>query len=257
MSSCDCGCGTNLEDAKHIACHLCNKLFNLSCVNLTQTDAKTIKNKRGILWACLSCCQVGSVLSEIQKALNQLKNDMENIKSNLLPSTPNQICPGDEQFELLINELEERQNRKRNIMVFNLKECQSNVTNTERNLNDQTSVTEILNEVFPSASNEISKVIRIGKYEDGKNRPVKLCFNNDNIVRSTLKHASKLKYSSHYKHISLSYDRTPAQLKYYNTLKDQLIKEQANSTDQLKIKFIRGVPKIVTVERNPSQSLNQ
>ena len=58
----------------------------------------------------------------------------------------------------------------------------------------------------------------------------------------------KLKSSERYKHVIVSNDRTPYQVKYYKTVKKELDDRISKGEVNLKIRYHAGVPKIVSQE---------
>ena len=95
------------------------------------------------------------------------------------------------------------------------------------------------------------KVSRLGKFDSTPNkrsRPIKVVFSSEANVISTLKKLKKLKLKSIQKFakISIFRDRTPMQIKIYNDVKTELNNRLQNGESNLKIKFIKGIPNIIS-----------
>lgn len=93
------------------------------------------------------------------------------------------------------------------------------------------------------------KIFRIGKYDAGKSRRVKVCYETTGPAKLLLRNKDKLP-----KDIKIFSDQTPAQHKYLQELKDELSRRQANGESDIIIKYINGTPAITkTAPKNYQQ----
>ena len=94
--------------------------------------------------------------------------------------------------------------------------------------------------------------IRIGKFvaTKGTPRPLKVMVNEESVVHDIILKARNLKNTDNYKNINISLDRTPRQIELYRTVKKQFNERIAAGETNLKIKYVRGVPKIVNLNLN-------
>ncbi|CAH2009568.1 unnamed protein product [Acanthoscelides obtectus] len=77
-------------------------------------------------------------------------------------------------------------------------------------------------------------------------RPMKITLGDEDDVRACIKSASNLKRSNVFSRTSISFDRTPRQILHYKKLKQEMEERSARGEDGLKIKYVRGVPRIVS-----------
>lgn len=78
-------------------------------------------------------------------------------------------------------------------------------------------------------------------------RPIKITLCEEDIVHNLIRKAKTLRDSNSFKKINISLDRTPRQLEHYKSLKRELNQRISDGETNLKIKYIRGIPKIVSV----------
>ena len=154
------------------------------------------------------------------------------------------------QFEEIVQEMSEREKRKRSLVIFGASEepISGNQTRAEK---DKQLVTRLFNSIDISA-NENMNAIRIGKFvaTKGTPRPLKVMVNEESVVHDIILKARNLKNTDNYKNINISLDRTPRQIELYRTVKKQFNERIAAGETNLKIKYVRGVPKIVNLNLN-------
>lgn len=97
----------------------------------------------------------------------------------------------------------------------------------------------------------VTQIIRVGRKPTagGVKRPIRVTLSSDNHVHALIKHARNLGGSNDYKDISLSFDRTPRQLAAYRAAREQLRVRQGNGEANLRVKYVSGTPRIVTLNR--------
>lgn len=138
-----------------------------------------------------------------------------------------------------MNEVHERNIRKNNVVVFGLQD--SNNKGVDKNM-----VCDLLNQV-QSTDQENVKLFRIGKFDPSntKMRPLKIIFQDELAMRNVLTNAKMLKENDSFKHLTVSVDRTPMQIEYYKKIRSQLLERKANGENDIRIRHIHGIPKIV------------
>lgn len=141
--------------------------------------------------------------------------------------------------EKLIREVQERNEREKNIIIVGLPES-TFTTTPERISDDETNVINITRAICEDVSDPI-KVIRIGKYDPSKNRRVKVIYQSKFVSKQILRNREKAP-----NHIKIYSDQTPAQQKYMQTLKDELNRRQNNGDINLAIKYVNGTPCIIS-----------
>nr|CAH7725949.1 unnamed protein product [Callosobruchus chinensis] len=149
-------------------------------------------------------------------------------------------------FEEVLHEIEERNSRKCNIILYGVAE-NKDATRQQHEIQDVAEVTKVLEFLSPDINTNV-KPMRLGKFDRSSTRPrlIKLTLNNQQQVQKCLRNANKLSSSTEFARIRISADRTPKQVEFYKKVKCELSRRQANGEANLKIKHVRGVPRIVT-----------
>lgn len=206
--------------------------FNLCCSKLN--DHEIVLDKHS------------TTLDSITARLAQIERDVKSAEQcrrtpdDTLP-TALRVTNGEEE---VLAEIVERQKRSRNVIVFNLAEStKSNML--ERKADDLARVKLMLR--ILEREPVVSNVLRIGKFDVAKSRPVKIVFQTESEVHDVIKNAGKLRNSSDFERISISFDRTPKQLLRYKALRSELQDRLSKGERGLKIRYVSGTPKIVAL----------
>lgn len=240
-NTCTC-CNAPTEAHKLINCSICKKLYNHSCVDLTLSEARTIKSKKNVNWTCRNCSLVGNDINELKAIILELKNEVADLKSQRNIQVNNNSAYD---MEEIIQEISDRDRRKRNLIIHGIKEL-SGATKNERLSHDTVKVAEVLT-VF--SANSISSPMRLGKFDNSRStpRPIKVTLPDEETVHRIIHNIRNIKDNDQFKNISISLDRTPKQIAYYMTIKKQLVDRIQRGEKDLKIKHIRGIPSIISV----------
>lgn len=149
--------------------------------------------------------------------------------------------------EQMIRELKERQEREKNVIIVGLAE-QTSPNAEERISNDEAAtinITSCVDKDIPKPT----KILRIGKFNPGKNRRVKVCYDTPEPAKQLLRNKGKLP-----ENIKIFSDQTPAQQKYMQDLKEELSRRQEDGEIDLTIKYIHGTPSIIkATSKNSNQ----
>lgn len=183
--------------------------------------------------------QLDSKISCDEEKLKPLESELIQLK-NILPTTssPAMAQSGFSNNEQIILELQERNNREKNILLLGLPEFpSSNVV--ESRLKDQQDVWTLISTTFKDIPKPI-KIFRIGKYNQNKSRVIKVCFTTSEPVKFLLKNKAKLP-----KEIKVYSDQTPCQQKYLKNVREELARRQQNGESNLIIKYVKNIPTIL------------
>lgn len=104
--------------------------------------------------------------------------------------------------------------------------------------------------ILSDTSHDISvplKVIRLGRFQPGKMRPIKTIFSMATDVFDIIRNKKKISHSNLPSTINISTDRTPNQRESMKKLCEELASRTNNGEIGLTIKFQRGVPKIIKI----------
>ncbi|GJQ78274.1 hypothetical protein Trydic_g22117 [Trypoxylus dichotomus] len=216
---CSCGCNTTSSEAhKFIDCCVCKKIYLHSCAELSVTEIRTIKSKKGVSWSCRNC----------------------NILSSDLAAREKSAGIDDKAFEELLAELGDRS--KQNIIIFGLPEFDTHDANTRKS-QEMGTVQAVLNALPSGINTDHIEVYRIGRFVPDTRRSIKLSSSRE--AHTILKHAKRLRENEQHKHIDISLDKTRRQIDYYKKIKAELDTRVANGENNLRIKNKQGVPTIV------------
>lgn len=242
--SCSC-CNSVTEDHKAVTCSICKKIFKYSCVDLTVSEVRAINGKKGLSWRCVNCSSLGNDIQALQATLIELKNEILELKRQAAQS--NSPMVDNSQFEEILQEMNERQRRKCNVVVFGFKE--DVITGVQSRADrDKNNIADMLREISVP-ENVCVKAIRIGKADHNRNtpRPIKVTVNDEFLTHEIIRKAKNLSNTVRYKDIRISLDRTPRQIDYYKSVKSQLTERIAGGENNLRIKYVRGIPRIVSL----------
>lgn len=91
------------------------------------------------------------------------------------------------------------------------------------------------------------KFFRLGKYDSSRQSPriIKITLSEEKYVHDAIRNTKKLLDSDDLKHIKISMDRTKRQIEYYKSVKSALDNRISSGENNLKIKYINGIPQIV------------
>lgn len=173
-----------------------------------------------------------------EKKVEVLEADVNNLK-NMPPSSSTQTTI---MHDEIFTEIVERNFRAKNIIVVGILEPQKD-TATARQDHDKTEIlriTRLLHNDCPQPTG----IFRLGKYKSEKTRAIKVCFSSEDTAKNILRNRNKIDKE----HIKIFSDQTPYQRKYLQNLKEELEQRTSNGESGLNIKYIKGIPKIVTLK---------
>lgn len=243
MKECIC-CKKSYELHKMLECCVCKNYFNYSCADVSMSEVRCIKAKKSINWTCLNCTKIGNDMSELKAIILKLKEEVSTL-SQRLDANPKPISEVSN-FEEIIQEVTERENRKCNIIFFGVDEIIA--SNKDERISQEK---DIINNVFSYLSVDIDMEItpvRLGKYDRSRSnpRPIKIKLEDTQSVYNVMRLAKNLRDSESYKNIHISQDRTPRQITYYKSVKSQMEERIRHGESNLRIKYVSGIPKIVS-----------
>lgn len=175
-----------------------------------------------------------SEISDFKVQLANLNNPLEKIKPN----------NNTESVEEMAAEMNDREKRKKNVLMFGIAEP-INKDKEERRSADKVAVNEELEKIIPKENMRNIQLYRLGKYNEGRCRPIKVIFEKNDDALSAIKNKSNLK-----EQIYIKRDQTKLQREYLKEVLEELEKRENNGEKNLIIKYINYVPKIVKTRDN-------
>lgn len=149
-------------------------------------------------------------------------------------------------LDTVVGELQERNKRRSNIVIFGLNES-SGSNRKESEAVDKASVEEILSVIDNVESSAVKEITRIGRLSANKCRPLKVVLQSEALVHSIIKKATKIKKVQKFAGLSISFDRTAQQQISYRRLREELDARISAGEKNLKIRYVREVPRIVSL----------
>lgn len=243
MALCKC-CNNKITDENQIIiCCVCKGTFNSKCVDISSVETRILRSKSNIKWNCSACSKfeadvqfLKSTVITLLDEIKDLKNSIKNMSPNL---TVNTSCT---ETERLIVEINERQKRSRNIILYNVPEPDNNTADDNRKDFEFVNVllTTICNEpIIPS------RIIRLGQKTSVNARPIKLILQDEKFATIIMRNSKKLKSHDTYKNIYLRHDLTFQQREYSAVIKKEFVRRKASGESDIVLKYIRGIPKII------------
>lgn len=221
-----------------MACAICSHAFYIDCVDLTSSEARKINGKSGLLWNCVKCASLGSDLNSLKSLIVKLQDEISELRG--LYRSPPIAQNSSTDTETIIREVCERQKRANNFIIYGSKEDASGSKDAAAAA-DADFVGSVLSEIDASAP--VINITRLGKFDGSKSRPIKVMLSSPELVSKVIRSASKLK-ASKYRHLSLSFDRTPMQINLYKSVKEELSRRVAAGDKNLRIRYRNGIPTI-------------
>lgn len=112
---------------------------------------------------------------------------------------------------------------------------------------DKLELDKILRTINADNDTTDAKFHRLGIFNPSRARPIKVCLNDEKIVYNYLRKSNILRNTRTLKNIYISSDRTPRQREQYRNVKNELRRRQEAGETNIKIKYVKSVPKIVTL----------
>lgn len=240
MNKCSvCSVDTNIDS--DIVCDGCNKMVHLSCSKLSRDEVILLRGRtRTLKYMCPNCESRDVEIKALKSMVEMLQKDITELKTNVNKGTEQKQVNMDMLVETAIAEMVEREWRAKNVIVYRVKESKSQDINIRIN-EDVQIVKEALAPVVDISSMDV-KVVRIGKMDATKVRPVKVIFKTKNDAMNVLRNKKKITK------FNLAADRTKAQQKILQQVQAEFEERESNGEENITIKYVGGVPTIVEVK---------
>lgn len=243
---CSC-CDRENEERHFLGCSICHKKYQLTCIDVTKAEACRIRVDSGLTWSCVACRAFAGGINELKQVIMNLQTEIQGLKGTAHQGIGCSLPPTD--FEKVVQEVMERERRKTNIIIYKLAEDGGASRGAQAEL-DAVTVGRILTDLGVADGGAPLQIQRLGKFDPTKHdlrRPLRVQLHNESVVMSIIRNSAKLRDQGSWKHISLSRDRTPKQVELYRMVRAELDGRVAAGETDLKIKYVAGIPTIVSL----------
>jgi hypothetical protein len=258
-----CGtCNKNVDD-EGVQCDICDLWFHLKCGKVSKKIFEALKqNDEKLKWFCGQCNKFFPKMIKIIEMNNALKEEMNKMKEELKHKNEKdtqEINNLKEEIERLktktnekeaknyngtnisdaIGELEDRNARKSNVIIYGIVESESEDI-SEKRKKDEESVNELSRNI--QIKLKPKKVIRLGK-ANNKPRPIKVIFDSQEEAIS-FKRSFWSKKPENYSRVFVSDDLTFIQRGKLREVKQEL-KDRREKGESVKISSRNGMYVII------------
>lgn len=237
---------------RRLQCDSCHQNVHVECTGIT--DEKITRNRaRSVKIVCNGCNAKFEQVTDIKELIESLKNDMNekirsleqkltDIETKLNNTNQNNAAVSPKQIEIITVEAVERINRAKNIIIKNVREDTGTIE--ERSRSDANKVADILSAL--DTTEVPMSINRLGRNPSSRfPRPLKVTFSCQATARFVLRNKHKLLDNQSTKQIKIFDDKTPTQINYLNSVREELQNRSEEGEENLTIKYIRGIPEVI------------
>ena len=194
------------SDSRPFVCLVCNQLLQNERVSQLASELERLKaelatTKEQLAKVSAPCLTCFSSVPE-----NEQRHESTNpVQGNTWTSVVNggtkhrfpTTAKSDSHQEFERAKLVSSDQRKFNVVIYGIKECQKGTPRHVRTTNDTNSAGDIIQDICPNISNQaIRDTVRLGSYTEGRNRPLLAKLNRSCDVLSILTSRQKLSQSN-------------------------------------------------------------
>lgn len=209
-----------------------------------KTDITSIRDGLSALEPRINSAE--SNISSLQQNVSALRAKVDTNEAKL-EEIGNGSVSGAADVEMVMEEVQERALRARNVMLFGLAEDSLKNADDRRKV-DQSNIQLLVSSALPGYDTSKIKFFRIGKASANKIRPIKLILDSESRVPIMLKAATREfchDLGPAFVSVRLSRDKTRRELQHLDNLRKELDHRTKGGESGLTIKFFNGIPKIV------------
>lgn len=253
------------DDEAAIECELCRFWFHCTCQNVSKKLYDTISDPDcdALHWYCRTCngtagnmlimmTSLQSKQSKLQLEMNGLKDEMKDCKIEIVDSQQriektleefkqeisdredsSLHCSMDKVEKLFTDKLEdfeEREKRKNNLIIFGIPESHS-LNPESRKKEDLDNVYSIFHRDLDVKSQEVKTLYRLGKKSDSP-RPLKVVMGNEATREEILREARKIRLNT----VQINKDFTKTERSEYKRLKKEMLERTEKGEENLVIR---------------------
>lgn len=211
-------------------------------ISVIKNEINDIKNSTTILKSDQNSMK-SDILDIVNKnnasenKIKRLESDLQEFKISMANSSSSTTAT----YEHIFKEINERETRSKNVIITGIKEPYE-INKDKRISTDSSQVVKILRSIDENCPTP-EKIFRLGKFQTNKHRAIKVCFATNKTPKLILRNKHKIDSNT----ISIYSDQTPQQQVYLTQLKEELKRRTDAGENNLRIKFVKNIPKIIKV----------
>lgn len=257
-------------------CDCCKKTVCRNCTKLSPTEMRTVVlSTRCMLYYCPNCMVTIQEVPRLKSQMEELRSEIEQLKEmvgakqsyadvvksveqethsikgeleNMKARMNEKVAAAEEAMnfrtplnvEPAILEMQERERRACNLLIFGLSECKED-KREQRMAKERQTVVGLISQLSEDSPVDQIKQYRIGKYDVDRVRPVKVVFPSKEEAIKVLRVKNKLSSQGVY----IKYDQTPSQRAFLKDLMAELHRREQSGERDIAISYYNGIPKIV------------
>lgn len=238
MSSCSL-CKKVASDSDSVTCDICHKPVHNNCAGLSKVEVDCLRSKRRRVNFYCDNCDIVSTINELKSNILELKTELETLKNNANHSGPDPNKKLSISENDMIAEFEDRQERANNLILYNLRESDRDAPNERKN-DDMSRCKNILlaNNLNPE-NIHVASCIRIGKFNEGKNRLLKIVFDTPKQALDVLR-SYKVRDN-----LYLNKDLTAYQRNISYNIRKEFRERKSSGENDIMLRYKHGIPRII------------
>lgn len=227
---------TVLENQRAVECDICNTWFHCPCQKVSAAMYKLLNSdeNENISWYCNGCKRgakkLMSQIININERQNQVEIHMVEIEKRQ-DSTEQRVQEIENKVDVKIetkmkdnmSELEDRQKRRKNVIISNLDESATGSSDTDK-VEDKLKLETFLRDINSIEPTEVQSFFRLGKRSEDKPRLVKLILKSEESKDTLIQQSIRYNKDNHDKptKIYANPDFTPQQADANKALRSEL-----------------------------------
>jgi len=183
--------------------------------------------------------------SDLQMEINNVSEVIENNNVTTQCSTRPPLPPPSINATInILDELADRERRRKNLLIYNFKEPSENQT-------DKLRFQELCSVVF-KMDISLTKTVRLGKRTEDKPRPLLVCLSDESEKAEILSRSGMLRKQEQYSRVYVAPDRTKFERQKHRKLVDEMKHRRQNGEKNLAIR--NGIIVTLPVRSNPTST---
>jgi hypothetical protein len=241
MSSCKI-CDHQLgSKSPGVQCGFCSCFYHAKCLSLPREQLSAFRDIPGVVYKCEDCREKKNTeYTSFVDAIKRLEALIKSLQDEIIQLKQEK---NSDEAEKIIGEITDRQQRERNLIMFNVPEQQTgNLAN--RRAADLRMITEIISNIAPDIPTDSINAYRLGKRGNlDKPVPLKIVLRSRDHVFEVLKNKRKVRDA--YPNISITTDKTAMQREQLKKTLGSLRERTQQGEEGLYVKYINGNPVIL------------